>query len=148
MIIGIFKKLCVCAEILIDNEFLKKFVIWTKLKVKIHLSEPAVYPKVKEIWWVSLGQNIGVEVNGKNETFERPVAVIKVFNNLGMLVAPISSKVKEDKYFVQFTNNDGERNIINMSQIRSISSKRFIRKVGELDSESFEKVRKIFLSFM
>lgn len=130
------------------KSLLKIFVSWTKLKVKIHLSDNKAYPKVREIWWVSLGQNIGVEVNGKNETFERLVVVIKVFNNLGMLVAPISSKKKEDKYFVQFTNNNGEKNIINMSQIRSISSKRFLRKVGELDAESFEKLRKIYLSFV
>ena len=37
---------------------LKIFVAWTKIKVTVHLSEKAVYPKVKEIWWASLGQNI------------------------------------------------------------------------------------------
>lgn len=130
------------------QELLKIFVFWTKIKVKIHLSERKVYPKVKEIWWVSLGQNIGVEVNGKNEKFERPVVVIKVFNNYGMLVAPISSKIKEDKYFIDYINNDGEKNIINMSQIRSISSKRFIRKVGELSADDFERVKRVFLSFV
>ncbi len=130
------------------KEILKTFISWTKLKVKIHLSEPKVYPKVKGIWWVSLGQNIGVETNGKNDKFERPVIVIKVFNNFGMLVVPISSNVKKGKYFIEFTNNEGERNIINMSQIRSISSKRFIRYVGELSAEDFEKVRQIYLSFV
>lgn len=130
------------------KEILKIFVAWTKLKVKIHLSERKVYPKVRGIWWVSLGQNIGVETNGKNDKFERPVVVIKVFNNFGMLVAPISSNPKKGKYFIEFTNNEGERNIINMSQIRSISSKRFIRYAGELGVEDFEKVRQIYLSFI
>ena len=130
------------------TELLKIFVSWTKIKVRIHLSERKVYPKVREIWWVSMGQNIGVEVNGKNTTFERPAVVIKVFNNLGMLVAPISSKVKKDKYFVDFINVDGEKNIINMSQIRSISSKRFIRKIGELSIDDFERVKQIYLSFV
>ena len=132
----------------ITKEIIERFKSWFKLKIRIYRSEPKAYPKVKEIWWVSLGQNIGVEVNGKNETFERPAVVIKVFNNLGMLVAPISSKVKEGKYFVEFTNSVGEKNIINMSQIRSISGKRFIRKVGELENESFEKLRQIYLSFV
>jgi len=35
-----------------------------------------------------------------------------------------------------------------MSQIRSISSKRFIRYVGELNAYDFEKVRQIYLSFI
>lgn len=130
------------------KEILKTFVSWTKLKVKIHLSEKEVYPKVRGIWWVSLGQNIGVETNGKNENFERPVVVIKIFNNFGMLVAPISGNLKKGKYFIEFINNEGEKNIINMSQIRSISSKRFIRYIGELGIEDFEKVRQIYLSFV
>jgi len=130
------------------RELLKVFVSWTKLKVKIHLSEKEIYPKVRGIWWVSLGQNVGVETNGKNDKFERPVVVIKVFNNFGMLVAPISSNVKKGKYFVEFINNESEKNIINMSQIRSISSKRFIRYIGELNAEDFEKVRQIYLSLV
>ncbi|MEK7117354.1 MAG: type II toxin-antitoxin system PemK/MazF family toxin [Patescibacteria group bacterium] len=130
------------------KELLKIFVSWTKLKVKIHLSERKVYPKVREIWWVSIGQNIGVEINGKNENFERPVLVIKVFNNLSVLVAPISSAVKEDKYCIQFINENGEKNVINMSQIRSMSTKRFIRKVGNLKIEDFEKVKGLFRIFM
>lgn len=127
---------------------LKTFVSWTKIKAKIHLSEREVYPKAREIWWVSLGQNIGIEVNGKNDKFERPALVIKVFNKYGMLVAPISSRVKKGKYFVRFINNDGGENIINMSQIRSISSKRFIRKVGELNIDDFEKVKQVYLSLV
>ena len=99
----------------IKKSILKIFVAWTKIKVMVHLSEREIYPKIKEIWWASLGQNIGVEINGKNENFERPVAVIKVFNRFGVLVAPISSTVKEDKYCVHFINNEGEEKIINIS---------------------------------
>ena len=127
---------------------LKIFIDWTKLKVTIHLSEREVYPKVREIWWTSVGQNIGVEINGKNENFERPVLVIKVFNSLSVLVAPISSKVNEDKNCIKFTNIDGEENIINMSQIRSMSTKRFMRKVGDLKVEDFEKVKDLFRTFV
>ncbi|MEK7200577.1 MAG: type II toxin-antitoxin system PemK/MazF family toxin [Patescibacteria group bacterium] len=130
------------------KEILKTFVSWTKLKVKIHLSEKQIYPRVRGIWWVSLGQNIGVETNGKNDKFERPAVIIKVFNNFSVLVAPISSTIKEDKYCIQFINENGEKNVINMSQIRSVSSKRFIRYVGELNTDDFEKVRQLYLSFV
>jgi len=130
------------------KNILKTFVSWTKLKIKIHLSEREVYPKARGIWWVSLGQNIGVETNGKNDKFERPAVVIKVFNNLSILIAPISSNIKKGKYIVDFINNEGEKNTINMSQIRSISSKRFIRYVGELNTNDFKKVKQLYLSFV
>jgi len=130
------------------KSILKIFVTWTKIKVFVHFSERKVYPKIREIWWVALGQNIGVEINGKNENFERPVLVIKVFNNLGVLVAPISSTAKEDEYCIHFINKYGEENIINMSQIRSISTKRFVRKVGDLKTEDFGKVKESFKTLM
>lgn len=130
------------------NSILKIFLFWTKIKFIVHISEKKVYPKTKEIWWISIGQNIGVEINGKNKNFERPVLVIKVFNNLGVLVAPISSAIKRDKYCINFINNDKEENIINMSQIRSVSTKRFIRKVGSLKNEDFEKVKRLFKTFV
>lgn len=34
-----------------------------------------------------------------------------------------------------------------MSQIRSISSKRFIRKIGEMSVEDFRRVKKVLASF-
>ena len=69
----------------IKKSILKIFVAWTKLKVMVHFSEREIYPKTREIWWASLGQNIGVEINGKNDNFERPVVIIKVFNKFGVL---------------------------------------------------------------
>jgi mRNA interferase MazF len=130
------------------KEILRVFVEWTKLKVQIHFSEIKAFPVKGEVWWASLGQNIGVEINGKNSDFERPVVVIKVFNNQGMLVAPISSKAKDDQYTIKFRNSESKINSINMSQIKSISSKRFLRKIGELDDETFEKLRKLYHSFV
>jgi len=88
-----------------------------------------------------LGQNIGVEINGKNEIFERPVLVIKRYNDQFSLIVPISSKIKEGKYYFQFTNYRGERNAIILSQIRAISNKRFIRKIGKLNSADYEDVK-------
>jgi hypothetical protein len=34
----------------------------------------------REIWWSSIGLNIGVETNGKSDHFERPVLIVKKFN--------------------------------------------------------------------
>ena len=35
----------------------------------------------KDIWWVSVGVNVGFEEDGKNDNFVRPVLVLKKFNN-------------------------------------------------------------------
>ena len=63
------------------KQYLIKFIEWAKLKIRIHVSEEEpVYFKEKDIWWASLGANIGHEQDGKNESFERPILVLKKFN--------------------------------------------------------------------
>jgi mRNA interferase MazF len=130
------------------NDIVKIFVKWTKIKIRTHLESRKVYPKTKEVWWINIGQNIGSEINGKNDNFERPAVVIKKFNKLCILVAPISSKVKEGKYLIKFTNSSGGDNVVNMSQIRSISDKRFIRKIGVIDSNVFNEIRDNLIKFI
>ena len=131
-----------------QDEISEIFNEWNDLKIKIHGSgERFLCPKIREIWWASLGRNIGVEINGKNHKFERPVVIIKVFNNYGMLVAPTTSKIKYGKYFVNFINNENISKMVNLSQVRSISTKRLIRKIGEISTEDFRKVKIVLASF-
>lgn len=117
---------------------------WIKLKVKIHISKRIFYPRERQIWWASLGQNVGVEVNGKNEKFERPVLVLKRFNDDSLLILPISSKIKIGNYYFRFINHSGIENVINFAQTRTISVKRFIRQVGIMSDENFERVTSNF----
>ncbi|HRZ30319.1 MAG TPA: type II toxin-antitoxin system PemK/MazF family toxin [Candidatus Paceibacterota bacterium] len=127
----------------ITKELVKIFVDWTKLKIRIHSMEveSVIYPKKREIWWASLGQNIGVEINGKNDNYERPVLIVKVFNEKSILVAPISSTKKTDKYLIEFISNEGNRNVVNISQLKMLSSKRLLRLVGEMGDQDFSKVK-------
>jgi hypothetical protein len=74
------------------KKFLVQFVEWTKLKIRIHCLEKVPrYFKERGIWWTSLGVNIGHEQNGKNEKFERPVLVLKRFNEYLLWVLPLTS---------------------------------------------------------
>jgi mRNA interferase MazF len=115
---------------------------WTGVKARMQTlpMELDVFPYRKEIWWASLGQNIGVEINGKNDGFERPILVIKVFNAKSLLVAPITSRVRHKKFITTFINQKGEINAVNISQMRSISTKRLRRKIGNMPEHDFRKV--------
>ncbi|MEK9183120.1 MAG: hypothetical protein AAB849_01275 [Patescibacteria group bacterium] len=57
----------------IIKEVALKFIEWTKIKIRIHISERVIYFREGEIWWASLGINIGHEQDGKNQNFERPI---------------------------------------------------------------------------
>lgn len=118
------------------EEVKKWFENWTKLKVTLHLSEKIIYFKEREIWWASIGANVGFEQNGKNKNYERPVLVIRKFNKDMLWIAPLTSKSKTGTYY--FPINTGA---VILSQLRLISSKRLIRKVGIISPSLAEKLK-------
>ena len=124
------------------NSYLEEFVDWARLKIRIHISESNqdVYFKEREIWWVSLGINIGFEQDGKNNSFERPVLILKKFNKNVLWILPLTSKDKTGNYYYQFEYNEQKYSII-LSQLRLISSKRLLRKVRTFPEEDFKKVK-------
>lgn len=82
---------------------------WNKIKIEIQLTtnKSSLYFREKEVWWASLGANLGHEEDGKNKKFERPVLILRKFNKHLMLVIPLTSKIKENNkyYFKCFLNN-------------------------------------------
>ncbi len=79
------------------EEIIKQFFDWTKRKIFHHLnevSEKPVFYREKEIWWAALGQNIGYEVNGKNESYERPVLILKRYNEAFFLYYHLLPRLK------------------------------------------------------
>lgn len=122
------------------HDTLKKFIDWSGLKFKIHTSADIdFYFKEREIWWASIGQNIGSEQNGKNLDFERPVLVFKKFNSRIFLGVPISTKAGTSPYHCEFALG-GNKYWANLSQIRTFSSKRLLRRVNKIAIEDFNRV--------
>ena len=123
------------------QEYLIKFIEWTKLKIRIHVTDnEPVYFREKEIWWASLGVNIGYEQDGKNEKFERPILILKRFNNKILWALPMTSKERTGKFYYQF-EYEGEKYSVILSQLRLISSKRLLRKIRVFPEDSFNNVR-------
>jgi len=119
----------------------KNFNQWHKYKKYLHYSKRVIYFQEKEIWWCSLGVNIGYEQDGKNINFERPVLIVRKFNNDLLWILPITSRSKTGRYYFQFAYKGKGYSVI-LSQIRLISVKRLLRKIRTMQSDDFDKIRK------
>jgi len=89
---------------------------------------------------VLLGLNIGDEEDGKNNLYERPVLVLKKFNRRIFLGVPLTTKVKDNKYYVEFIHDDRPFAAL-VSQIRLVSTKRLSRKVRKMDRPTFQRIK-------
>lgn len=121
---------------------MKNFDEWNKRKKEIDFKQKkTILPKKREVWWISVGLNIGVEEDGKNNEFERPVLVIKTFNRQCFLGIPITSADKNNKkYYFPINHNKNEYFLI-LSQIRLFSTKRLSRKIYDIESDVFKKIK-------
>ena len=129
-------------------ETVQKFLSWTSLKIEKEMQDdPEFYFHEREIWWASLGANIGFEQDGKNSNFERPVLVLKKFNRFVFWMVPLTSTIKDNQYYFK-TEYEGNEYSIILSQVRLISSKRLLRKVRTLPEEEFDEVKERIKGFL
>src|SRR6185369_9821330 len=77
----------------------KDFDVWNEEKKKISAKAGNDFMFCeREIWWCSIGLNIGDEEDGKNEFFERPVLVVRKFNKDIAWVVPMTTVVKNNQF--------------------------------------------------
>ena len=121
--------------------YTKEFDRWNEKKKKTDSKQDdtRLYVHEREVWWCSVGVNIGSEIDGKNENFERPVLIMKVIGN-GFFGIPLTSKQKGHQYEVSVVHDKGT-SYANVSQLRFLSRKRMLRKIGAVPDEDFLRVR-------
>ena len=127
----------------------KDFDNWNKLKKLIHKKETVdnFNFHAGDIWWTTLGLNIGKEIDGKNETFERPVLILRVINKHTLYILPLTSKDHfVDKYHYKVNYEDGGSGVVVFSQMRVISSQRLLRKFSRISKSNLREVSNLFKS--
>ena len=125
----------------------KSYEEWHRLKSRIEDGHKVPYFREGEIWWCSLGANVGVEEDGKNELFERPVLIFRKFNEQMFWAFPMTSKSKRGKFYFSLRMHNTEGFVI-FSQLRTLSGKRLIRRVGKVRGRKFIELKRSFSSFI
>ena len=125
----------------------KNFQKWHSKKKYIHENKGIPYFYEREIWWCSIGLNVGYEQDGKNENFERPVLVLKKFNKYILWIVPLTSKLKSGKYYYHFKFGK-ENSVAILSQLRLISSQRLLRKIGMISENDFAKIKQTIRNYI
>ncbi|KKR54103.1 MAG: hypothetical protein UT90_C0002G0060 [Parcubacteria group bacterium GW2011_GWA1_40_21] len=125
----------------------KDFDKWNNVKKITELKLDNFGIHEREIWWTSFGVNIGVETDGKNNDFERPALIIRKFNRQMVWVLPTTLQAKDERFHEKFTLEDKEY-FVAITQLRTVSTKRFLRKIGMMSKEDFIKVKQRIMRFL
>ena len=126
----------------------KDFQQWNKLKQRIHETNRRWFYHEQEVWWCSLGLNIGFEQDGKGKRFARPILIIKGFSKQVCLCVPLTTKLKNGKYYHSVHLKDNITRKVILSQIRLIDTKRLLKRIGVVGEEEFNQIKKAIIHLL
>ncbi|HEY4476379.1 MAG TPA: type II toxin-antitoxin system PemK/MazF family toxin [Candidatus Paceibacterota bacterium] len=124
----------------------KDFLKWHKRKEKLHIEGARVFFHEREVWWCSLGYNVGFEQDGKGYNFARPIIIFKKFNNEVFWSIPLTRKRKSGKFYVPVDLGDSEERSAIISQLRLVDAKRLLDKLTVLKVEDYAKIQKAVIN--
>ncbi|MFH1714544.1 MAG: type II toxin-antitoxin system PemK/MazF family toxin [Candidatus Nealsonbacteria bacterium] len=125
----------------------KDFKSWHNEKSHLHEEKVRPFFHEKEIWFASIGLNIGFEQDGRGENFLRPIIIIKKFNNEVLWGIPLSKNKKKGKHYFPFHFDNRESTAI-LSQIRLVDSKRLQYKIGNISDKDFSEIKRKLTQFL
>ncbi len=119
----------------------KDFDAWNSKKKYLDANKRDLLFKDGEIWWCSLGMNIGEEVYGKGADFRRPVIVLKKLSRNSCIVLPTSTQKREGSWYHYLRVQDKDRWVL-MNQMRFISANRLYVRESALSRDEFAELKK------
>ena len=121
----------------------KEFDTWNTLKKKIHKREGHErYFHDREVWWCSLGINIGVEQDGTNNYFVRPVVILRRYSKDMALIAPLTRTKKDSRFYHVLGTHPLVGSRVVLSQLRTISSRRLRKRMARIPEKEFTVLQK------
>lgn len=125
------------------NDVTSKLNEWNREKQNIQRQGNLPTFNEREIWWCSIGMNIGYELYGKDKKFWRPVLVLDKHNTHTFFGLPLGSTTKKGRHYhrIDFNNRPGS---ILLSQGRTFSSLRLSNIMGTISEEKFKHVKDAF----
>jgi mRNA interferase MazF len=134
------------SSITYTGRMIKDFPGWHSLKQRL---DSTIRPmtstgyKERDIWWVSLGHNVGFEENGKGGKFSRPVLVVKGFSAEVFWGVPLTSKVKSGKFYYPFIISGlTVPSTALLTQLRIFDTKRMTTKIGMINEKDFKEIKR------
>jgi len=114
---------------------------WSNIKQKLNKRKHNFYIKQGEIYFLSIGQNIGYETYGKDELFLRPVLIFKKLNRYTFIGIPLTSKQKSGDHFFSFQYKKDTISTAQISQMRMFDIKRIEYRSGRISTMDFENLK-------
>jgi pseudaminic acid cytidylyltransferase len=121
---------------------------WNNLKKELSKKENIINFYQGNIYFMSIGQNVGHESYGKDKLFLRPVLVYKKLTKTTFLGIPLTSKDKNGSYFFKFSYKKDKISIAMLHQMRVFDIRRTEYLSGKINKNTYKNLEKKVKEFV
>lgn len=119
----------------------KDFDAWNIEKQNIEITlKTEVQFKERDVWWCSIGINIGYEISGKDKFARRPVLVVKKLSQDTCIVIPLTTRRRVGSWFYSMVIHGIPQTLL-LQQIRFVDTKRFQRRIIRIEETDFYLIK-------
>ena len=136
------------AEVAYAVLYKDSFDEWNQLKKTLHNKKEIIRFKESEIYFLSIGYNVGFEAYGKSELFLRPVLVYKKLNQQTFIGIPLTSQDKDGSYYFSFSYKQGKKSTAMFHQMRVFDIKRSEYYSGKISKNTMKNLKIKLKEFM
>jgi mRNA interferase MazF len=126
--------------------YIKEFDKWNVVKKELDKKENSHRVRPGEIRWCSFGVNIGSEIDGKGNSFTRPVIVVSLAGPELALVIPCSTKIHERPWYIHLDTKLKKISAC-VHQIKVVSTKRLYDRIEKLSSKTVSELKQKIIEF-
>ena len=124
-----------------ERETRDEFDAWNEKKRVLDTNKRGLLFKEGEIWWCSVGRNVGEEVYGKGREFRRPVVILKKLTGNSCIVMPTTTKPRRGSWY-HHIHVTGKDRFVMMHQLRFISGNRLWVRESTLSESEVAELKK------
>jgi mRNA interferase MazF len=121
----------------------RNFDKWNKRKIMLDAEARKPLFHEREIWWCAIGANLGFEQDGKHDNFERPILILRKYSANLFFGLPLTSVERKGKFYFEINYGGKYQNgYVILSQGRTLSPNRLLRKIHRIGNATFQKILK------
>jgi mRNA-degrading endonuclease toxin of MazEF toxin-antitoxin module len=124
-------------------KYIIQLLDWCKVNILLFERRRDFHFNEGEVWWCSVGLNIGEEEFGKGQAFERPVLIFKKFTKNSFLGLPLTGHKKEGSWYVPCVVANRKGSVM-LNQARVLDKARLSQRLATMTKAELRLVKERF----
>jgi len=119
------------------------------MNVKTNINNSGKLRKINEgdVVWVAVGENVGVEIDGKSQKYSRPVVVLRKHTEYCFTGVPLTSRPHRGTWYVDFEFQK-KKEVAVLIQTRLFDTRRVYTRIGKLSNHDYRCILDGYIRFI